>query len=307
MRTIDGPDIGKQVMERITNDQIRFMRKAPEGELSQYLPKIVVPPLADSTQDQNASELSSRFDVIMLDAMDTIFVSKAGKYAVNREILSNLGIEATEERVREVYEDQREYFEAHSSAFGRERWSLIDGGIVNALASEEVRNKLVKEYGSLKEVGAWINDQFLGNPKYFAVPDHMRRFLEAVHSEGLLVVIASNHETEKLSSFVSHFGLDGLIDVTCSSEELRCEKPDPKFFFKIVDKINGIYHKAHNPGRILMIGDELENDINCATKAGITPILVDYHAKLPDAPCTRVSDLTELLDPNFFLKHTLRS
>ena len=81
------------------------------------------------------------------------------------------------------------------------------------------------------------------------------------------------------------------------SEELKAEKPDPKFF-RSIEQVLGI----HEPKRILFVGDSLSADIKGGVMAGWTTVWYNpEHVKntteyQPDYEIDRLSQVIELIN-----------
>lgn len=239
--------------------------------------------------------LFQRFDGVMLDAMNTIFVAKAGRFALYQELLGTLGINANIVDVERVYKEKRAFYEAEAARIrdqggnpdtGVQLWSRINGAIIQELAPEYFSN--------IMEIGRWVYEEFMGNPRYFKVPETMREFLETIHGR-LRIMIASNQEQAKVMRSVSHFGLERMVDDIFTSEEMGYEKPDPRFFQAVLKGA------GFNPARLLMVGNNIKNDVEGAKSVGIhEAVLLDWDNKLPDEKgVRRVTDPNQLLVMQF--------
>lgn len=250
--------------------------------------------MAESQKEssQPSEKFFTRLDGILIDAMNTIFLPKAGRYALYRELLETLGIEANLEDIERVYKEKRVFFE-DEAAKARERgetgdtgivlWLKINGQIIQELAPDYVKDSL--------EMGSWVYEEFLGNPRYFMVPDSMRKFLEAIHGK-MKIVIVSNQEQAKLRRFISEFNFYRLVDHFYSSEQIGYEKPDPRFFQAVLRAT------SLDPKRLLMIGNNIKNDLEGASGVGIKQaVLLDWDNKFVGE-----RDVRRVTDPNQILK-----
>ena len=123
-------------------------------------------------------------------------------------------------------------------------------------------------------------------------PDAMPA-LAALRDGGLRVLIAGNQPVESEVS-LERLGLPA--DVIASSGGWGVQKPDPRFFAKVVD-IAGV-----PASEIAYVGDRLDNDVLPAREAGMTAVFIRrgpwgwMHAEKPEieAAHLRVESLMEL-------------
>ncbi len=216
------------------------------------------------------ANLFTRFDVVMLDAMNTVFLAKGGKYYLYEKLLEGFGINVDTPKLAEVYDRKRAYFEKMAKDAERtgqktnvpKMWARINASIIIELAP----GKLLR--GSEEETGKKMHDQFLGSPDSFRIHDDMLQFLQIAHGN-ISVVIASNHRKGYLPKFISSFNLEPLIDGLFISEKIGFEKPDPRFFHAIIEAMSNKIPSL-SPDRMLMVGNNIINDVKGANEAGIT-------------------------------------
>jgi HAD superfamily hydrolase (TIGR01662 family) len=93
-------------------------------------------------------------------------------------------------------------------------------------------------------------------------------------------------------------GLDVTFDLVASSESLGVEKPDPRFFAAIAERL------ALTPGEIAYVGDRLDNDVRPAADAGMHAIFLRRgpwawvqagRDPVPEASAT-IDDLTTIVE-----------
>jgi putative hydrolase of the HAD superfamily len=117
------------------------------------------------------------------------------------------------------------------------------------------------------------------------VADVLRTLSEA----GLRIGLISNTQ-RCLTSFQSHFELQGIITATVSSFEHGYMKPHPSIFEAALT-LAGV-----TSAESVMVGDSLSHDIDGARRVGMRGILVhrsDDPAPVTDVPVIR--SMTELL------------
>jgi putative hydrolase of the HAD superfamily len=102
---------------------------------------------------------------------------------------------------------------------------------------------------------------------HFSLYDDVPDALAALHRLGVrLGLISNGHRC--LTSFQSHFELDGLIDVTISPADQGFLKPHPAIFKVALDRM-GV-----RPDEAVMVGDSLAQDVIGARQAGMRGILI---------------------------------
>jgi len=80
------------------------------------------------------------------------------------------------------------------------------------------------------------------------------------------------------------------FDTISWSEEMGVEKPDPRIFELVLERI------GTGPGEAVYVGDSFEADVLGAEAAGITPIHADHRRRRMDGTHLRVESLFGLLD-----------
>lgn len=248
-------------------------------------------------EPQAEAELFDRFDVALFDAMNTIFVAKAGRMQLYQELFDTMGIQADVDAIEESFTRNRARFEMLAEEErkagrpydqGTVLWGKINGAIVADLAPNYTDR-------SPEEVGDYIYNEFMGNPTWFKVDDRMRSFLQAAKGK-LRIAVASNQEHSFLEKFITHFKLQDNIDQIYASDRVGVEKPDPEFFRRVVTELNV------SPDRVIMIGNNPINDVAGAHEAGLThAVHLDWINKGSDNQegIRRVTNPMQLLDLHF--------
>jgi HAD superfamily hydrolase (TIGR01509 family) len=89
--------------------------------------------------------------------------------------------------------------------------------------------------------------------------------LARLRREGLMVGIAAN-QPSRVGEAISHLGLEA--DFVIVSGDIGVEKPDPRFFERVLAS-TGL-----EPGRVLYVGDRVDNDVVPAGAAGMRTAFV---------------------------------
>ena len=89
--------------------------------------------------------------------------------------------------------------------------------------------------------------------------------LEGLRRAGYRVGVAGN---QPQAAEVLFRGLDVPLDLVASSETLGVEKPDPRFFAAVAERL------ALTPAEVAYVGDRLDNDVRPAAMAGMRAIFL---------------------------------
>ena len=97
--------------------------------------------------------------------------------------------------------------------------------------------------------------------------------LRSLRDRGYIVGIVSNVPSRG-DELADQLGLTGSIDFAVTSSEVGCEKPDPRIFAEALRRAD-----STPPKNAVMVGDQIETDINGAVVAGIQPVLLDRESR----------------------------
>jgi HAD superfamily hydrolase (TIGR01662 family) len=112
---------------------------------------------------------------------------------------------------------------------------------------------------------------------HFALYEDVPDVLRTIHASGIRIGLISNTE-RCLTSFQSHFELEGLFDVTVSSADHGYMKPHPSIFMAALARIG-----SSAPDSV-MVGDSLAHDIEGARQLGMRAVLVSRSGASIDCP-----------------------
>jgi HAD superfamily hydrolase (TIGR01662 family) len=110
--------------------------------------------------------------------------------------------------------------------------------------------------------------------QHFELYDDVPAVLRALAQAGIRIGLISNTQ-RCLTSFQSHFELQGLITGTVSSFEHGFMKPHPSIFTAALNRV-GV-----RPDEAVMVGDSIRQDIEGALRAGMRAILLHRGEKPP--------------------------
>jgi len=110
----------------------------------------------------------------------------------------------------------------------------------------------------------------------------------ALRAQGLRVVLAGNQPERRSAQLRA---LDLPVDDVVTSAELGVEKPDPAFFAAVLARL-----EVGEPGRVLYVGDRLDNDVIPAGEAGLATCW------LTRGPWGQLQELPEDVAPDLVLE-----
>ena len=125
-------------------------------------------------------------------------------------------------------------------------------------------------------------------------PDAVGAML-GLRDAGYRVGVAGNQPRTAETLFLE---MDVALDLVASSETLGVEKPDPRFFAAIADRL------AVTPGEVAYVGDRLDNDVRPAAASGMRAIFLRRgpwawiqagRDPVPEASAA-IDDLTTIVD-----------
>lgn len=102
---------------------------------------------------------------------------------------------------------------------------------------------------------------------HFSLYDEVPAALSALVADGVRIGLVSNSH-RCLSTFQSHFGLEGLIDATISSSEHGLMKPHPSIFIEALRRL-GV-----DAADSVMVGDSVSHDVEGGLRAGMGAVLL---------------------------------
>lgn len=112
--------------------------------------------------------------------------------------------------------------------------------------------------------------------------------LAALRARGFRLAVVSN-ANGTLHRMFARLGLTDSVDALFDSCDEGVEKPDPRFFELALHRVGA------TAATTVHVGDLFHVDVVGARAAGIEPVLLDVADLYPEADCTRVRSLSELV------------
>lgn len=218
---------------------------------------------------------------VFFDAVGTVLFPVPSALAVYADAARRRGVNLAPETIRncflEAYRAEEEADRARgwvtSEARERQRWSHIVAASLRGVPDPD----------------ACFEELFV----HFARPDAWRvnpdlgPVLEALRGRGLVLGVGSNYDARLWPLVAAFPELAPLRDRVAISAAVGFRKPAPEFFAEVV-RLAGC-----EPGQVLFVGDDVANDYEGATAAGLDAVLLDDRGRHPDID-RRVERLTDI-------------
>ncbi len=114
----------------------------------------------------------------------------------------------------------------------------------------------------------------------------------ALQARGLTLGLGSNYDDRLWSVLAGFPELDPLRDRVLISSAVGMRKPGAGFFRAVAEAAGCA------PSEVLFVGDDLDNDYEGATAAGMSAVLLDPHDRYPHVR-QRVARLVDIISENF--------
>jgi putative hydrolase of the HAD superfamily len=223
---------------------------------------------------------------IVVDAVGTLIkpvpsVAEAYTAAARRQSVV-LALEEVRARFQRHFEGG-DVHAAHGAfstdeATERRRWRKIVGGVLPEVSDAE---------RAFEEL--W--DHF-SHPESWRVYPDAAPALRGLTQRGIAICIGSNFDRRLRPVVAGLPELEPWANSLVISSEVGYRKPHPQFFQAACS------HLGLPPARVLCVGDDLENDVHGAIRAGLSGVLIDRKGNR-GALLTYVPDLTALIELKF--------
>jgi len=130
--------------------------------------------------------------------------------------------------------------------------------------------------------------QVFEDPRSWALFPETHAVLTRLREEGFELGIVSNFDS-RLFPVMRGLGIDGFFDTVTIASLVRAAKPAPKIFEIALEK------HAADPDEALHVGDSVRDDLEGATKAGLTGVLLDRAGRSPASGRYVIRTLEEVL------------
>ena len=220
---------------------------------------------------------------IVLDAVGTLIKPVPSVADAYTEAARRQGVELNRDEVRARFNRHFQSDEVrgdrgiHSTDEATEIWRW-----------RRIVTKVLPEVPDPQRTFAELWDHF-GRPESWQCFPDVAPALRAIHEAGIAVCVGSNFDGRLRRVVTGLPELSWAVDALVISSEVGFRKPHASFFEAVCQRL------GLPAWQILCVGDDLENDVRGAMRAGLSALLLDRGAERPhDFP--HVPDLTALLD-----------
>ena len=208
-----------------------------------------------------------RFDIVLLDADETIFDFKRGEAYALQKMLTSFDVSCADNSLALYSEINQNLWKAY------ERTEITRKGL-----------QLTRFEQFFKAIGVDIdpidaNDRYLTNlaDASFLI-DGAEDFVRELHKY-CKIYIATNGLAKAQTGRLSKSTIANDIDGAFISEQMGAQKPDKAYFDIIFDSLN-----IGDKSRVIIMGDSLTSDMQGGRNAGITTCLYSRSGNFVNSP-----------------------
>jgi len=224
---------------------------------------------------------------ILFDASLTLWRWEHDPAFVLFEALHRAGMRVEEQAVRTCYDALRPIYAPRWRAFESHGRVATDAEIQDHFDRQNARVlELLTISDPDRRIMAAIQDAFT-HWRPFLFPE-VCAALAALHSRGIAMAIVSNGWRQAAEA--ERLGIAKYFDAIVGSVHVGYHKPEPEIFRLAIEKLRMA------PGQALFVGDDYDDDVIGAKKAGMTPVLIQRDGGPEREDVRTIHSLQELLD-----------
>ncbi len=199
--------------------------------------------------------------------------------------LARLGIEVSPEKVAAILEGWESHlaekvredpdFATMAAERNRPFWEYFYGYLLGQAGVEGDHSTYIKEIYE-----GFFDERLYPDPEALTLLPQLR-------SRGFIVGMISN-APRNIDDLCRGLGLN--LDLVITSAEVGVEKPHPAIFLAALRKV-GVA-----PQEAVYVGDDYNNDVQGAEKAGLKAILLDREGSQQELGCQKINRLIEIAD-----------
>jgi putative hydrolase of the HAD superfamily len=226
--------------------------------------------------------IPSQIRAVFFDVVGTVLFPNPPAPKVYADVARSAGLDTTTEEVRSRFIEAFNAEEIIDRAAGwvtseereRDRWRNIVAATLGGVTDPEgCFQQLYEHFGRST---SWQLNEDIG------------QVIAASHERGILVGLGSNYDS-RLGKVLDGFPeLAPLRGRTVISSLVGFRKPAAEFFQKVIEVADC------EPGEVLFVGDDIDNDYRGAIAAGLEARLLDTNNRFKDTK--RIQRLKELIE-----------
>lgn len=200
---------------------------------------------------------------VCFDLDDTLFDHRGAARTGVRRFLGDLGVDVDEAVLAEWFRAEDEQYERWRTGeidFAeqrRERLRIVLPPLGVALPADEAG------------LDALFDDYLAAYRDAWCVFPDVAPLLRSLRERGYRIGLLTNGSEAQQLDKLARTGLDEAFDAVCVSERIGVQKPDPRAFTILAERL-GV-----DPAACLFVGDDPERDVAGARRAGMRAVLVD--------------------------------
>jgi HAD superfamily hydrolase (TIGR01549 family) len=138
-----------------------------------------------------------------------------------------------------------------------------------------------------------------GNTLRADLVDGMADVLRALKVRGFILGLVADTRPKTAWNVLHQHGLYDLFDALAISEQVGCEKPDPRIFRAALDALK---IALRDYSRVVMVGNNLMRDVRGANQLGLIPVWFHWNDRyltdpdFVDTPAYEVGSAGELVE-----------
>lgn len=198
--------------------------------------------------------------IVFLDVGGTLIRPEPSVGAIYASVAARHGVKADgsmlEQRFRTLWKEEKKRRRPINEAWWKELVPRVMDGL------------------SFKDSEVFFRDLYaeFENPAVWHVFPDVRATLTELKKKGLRLAVASNWD-DRLPKLLNELNLTPYFEKQFISFQTGFLKPDPNFFHHALKEMNGHALEA------LHVGDDEEEDVLCAEKAGLRAYLLDRKSR----------------------------
>lgn len=235
--------------------------------------------------------MAQTHQVVFFDAADTLFHIKGSVAEIYQQHAVRHGFKQTPESLTAIKQ-------AFSRAFKDAPPAIFASTEPAALKQSErlwwfdIVHNVFYRVGMFEGFDEFFEEVFevFADPKTWMLYPETGHVLSQLKAQGLELGIISNFDS-RLFPVLRGLGIERYFDTVTISSLSQAAKPAPKIFHLALEK------HAVDPEEAIHVGDSLRDDVEGATKAGLTSVLLDREKRVVDglpAGAIRITSLLEL-------------
>lgn len=200
---------------------------------------------------------------VCFDLDDTLLDHRGAARAGVRQFLGDLGVEVTDSVLGAWFRaEDTQYERWRSGAISfpeqrRERLRIVLPPLGVTLPADDAG------------LDALFDDYLAGYRHAWRVFPDVVPLLRTLRERGYRIGLLTNSSEAQQLEKLARTGLDAAFDAVCISEQIGVQKPDPRAFTLLAERL-GV-----DPQACVFVGDDPEKDVQGARRAGMRAVLVD--------------------------------